>query len=280
MRVQCCLLLTVVVFGTVVAKAQNSGLVVDCEKHLERANSYESSNDSRAEQEFRLAISTREKRCSDAFLDFSYHLSSNLRFSESADALEEYVKLTPREDHSFHSNLIKILRNAATIKTRVDNTTVPQLQDLIDIARLLNSFGRQKPREALPYAEKAVALYPTSLDAIMLLAGLLTAKDNDRVELLLNQAIAVDPNVANVRSTLGYFYLFMRGRKEDAKIQFEKALELSDGKDPLAWKGRGYLFKFEGQRKEALAAFRKYQSLLKGSDGEVSLAIEQLETEP
>jgi Tfp pilus assembly protein PilF len=98
--------------------------------------------------------------------------------------------------------------------------------------------------------------------------------------LLLHQAIALDANAPTVRSKLGYFYLFKRGRKEDAKIQFEKALELSDGKDPLAWKGLGYLFKFEGQRKEALAAFRKYQSMLNGSDGEVSLAIEQLETEP
>jgi len=279
-RLLTCLSLIMVL--TSVTQAQESDRAVDCTVHWKRATSYLVSNDDRAEQEYRIAMQDGDKRCVDSMLEFTDHLSRRLRFGEAADILQQYVVKTPRENHEEDLKQIEVFRNAAKIRKRLKNSVIPSLSDLIAYAKLADAYGIRKPEEALPYAEKAVELYPGSLDALMLLVDMLipTSTDNDRVELLLNQAVAIDPDNARVRSTRGWFLLFSRGRTADAEKEFQKALELDD-KDRTAWKGLGYVLMFKGRKKQALSAFAKYLSLKKPgeSDTEIPILIEQLKAD-
>lgn len=116
----------------------------------------------------------------------------------------------------------------------------------------------------------------------MLLVDMLkfTSTNNDRVELLLNQAVAIDPDNARVRSTRGWFFLFSRQRTADAEKEFRRALELDD-KDRTAWKGMGYVLLFKGEKKQALSAFAKYMSLKQPgeTDAEIPTLVEQLKAD-
>jgi tetratricopeptide (TPR) repeat protein len=247
--------------------------------HLERARSYEIWNDPRAAEELRAALRNRDKRCIDGFLKLSQYLARGLRFGEAARTLEEYILETPRQNHTEHLQEVQTFRHANRVKKRLENARTPDLQDLIYFARIANGYGRRTVNDALPYAERAVKLYPSSVEALMLLADLLmpTRTDEDKVELLLNQAVAMDTKSARVHSSRGWFFLFFRGRPEDAEKDFQTALEL-DGKDRIAWKGLGYFFMFKGQKKQALSAFTKYLSLAKPGETntEIPIVVEQL----
>jgi tetratricopeptide (TPR) repeat protein len=267
---------------TSVTQAQKSVEAGDCRVHWERATSYLVFNDDRAEQEFRIALRDGDQRCVDSMIEFTYYLSGRLRFGEAADILQQYVDKTPRQNHQGDLKRIAVFRNAVNIQKRLKHAVIPSLSDLIAFAKLAEGYGRRKPAEGLPYAEKAVELYPSSVDALMLLAEMLIPMhtDDDRVELLLNQAVAIDPDNARVRSTRGWFLLFSRDRAADAEKEFQRALELDD-KDRTAWKGMGYCLMFKGQKKQALSAFAKYMSLKKPGETntEIPMIVEQLKAD-
>jgi Flp pilus assembly protein TadD len=262
------------------AQAQRSGISSDCIQHLEAARLYEVQNDQRAEQEFKLALAGSKKKCRAAFLEYSQSLSRNLRFHEAAMSLQSYIKLAGTKDQAENREEVKLLQEAARLKQRVDDSPTPALDDLLKLTRLAEGYARRKDTDALPYAEKAVKLYPDSVVAILQLVDLIRGPQlqPDRVEQLLNRAIALDQNNARAYSSRGWFYLFTRDRRVDAETDFRQAFLLSNNSYADALKGLGYVLMFNGQKTEAVAVFRRYLILIKGyeSYSEVPFLISEL----
>jgi Tfp pilus assembly protein PilF len=154
------------------------------------------------------------------------------------------------------------------------------LSDLLEYTRQVRAFGRRRDY-AIPYAERAVELYPDSVDAILLLVDVLppTQAEKDRVEQLLNRAATIEPTNARIYTTRGWWNLHTFRRTEDAEKDFRQALSVSNNTDPTAWKGLGYVFMERGQKHDAVVAFRKYLSLNKNGtpDSEIVQLIESLE---
>lgn len=265
------------------ALPQTPGISSDCLRHLEAARLYEVQNDQRAEQEFKLALAGSKKKCRAAFLEYSQSLKRNLRFREAANVLQSYIKLTGTKVRALHGEEVKVLLESARLKQRVDDSQTPSLNDLLKLTRLIEGYGR-KGVDALPYAEKAVKLYPDSVVGILQLVDLIRPPqlEKDRVEQLLNRAIALDQSDARAYSSRGWFYLFTRDRRVDAEKDFRQALLLSNNSYADALKGLGYVLMFNGQKTEAVAAFRSYLNLIKRheSDSEVPFLIGELENSP
>lgn len=284
MLLQSLLCLIVLVLGCVVVCGQRGNEINDCNAHLERARSYEIVNDKRAEREFKSALTDGGTNCPSALFELSQHFSRRLRFNEAAEALKNYIERTPNDDHVEDHKELAIFEHAAIVKDRVENAEKPTLQDLLELTGLAGGYGREKTSDAMPFAEKAVSLYPESVDALLQLAGLLspTKTDNNRVEQLLNKAASIDSNNPKVFSRRGWFYLFTMGRRVDAENEFRRALSLSGDKDPLAWKGLGYIFMFKGQKQQAVEAFSSYLKLTHSDepDSEVGTLIEKLKRDP
>ncbi len=260
--------------------AQTAGHNANCQARLTLAQTYDLSNDPRAELEFRNALSEGGRTCPSALFEFSEYLTRKLEFQEAANVLQSYIKITPVEDHEEDRKQVSTLLDAARLKRRVDNSEKPGLNDLVQLTRLVDGFGRRKIIDARGYAEKALELYPDSVDAIVLFVELLmpAKQDLDKIEQLLNKALALEPDNAQVLSTRGWFYLFSRNRRFDAEKDFRLALSLSGNRESSAWKGLGYVLMFNGQKREAIGAFENYLSSIKDheSDTEVLYLIERL----
>ena len=279
MHKQLILVLAVLGLSANLASAQASTSRGDCSRHLERARTYEMFGDARAVPEFQEAIKTDASRCSIALFELSESLSRSLRFSEAQKALHDYIVSTPKLDHKEDIKDLTKLQNAADLKQRVDSSEEPSLVDLMELTKICDGFGRNKPKDALAYAERAVSLYPNSADALLLNAELLLpgSLDNTRAFLLLNQAAAIDTANPRIFSLRGWCYLFKLDVRQRSEADFREALRLSDDTEPLALKGLGYLFMFKGQRAESLAAFKKYLLTTK-DDPEALAAIKRLES--
>lgn len=237
--------------------------------------------DARAVLEFQEAVKMDASRCSVALLELSQSLSRSLRFSDAHRALNDYIVSTPKLDHTEDIKELTALQKAADVKQRVEGSAEPSLTDLIDLTKLCNSYGRGKRKDALPYAERAVSLYPNSADALLLNAELLLLVhlDDNRVLLLLNQAAAIDTTNPRIFSTRGWFYLFTLNDRLRAEADFREALRLSHDAELLGWKGLGYVLMLKGQKAESLAAFKKYLEIIK-DDPEAVTAVERLERSP
>lgn len=270
--------LAVLVVSATVASAQPSSKRRQCSMHLEKARTYEIFGDVRAVSEFQKAIKTSRHHCSVALLELSQSLSRSLRFEEAYRALNDYIVNTPKVDHREEIKELRALQNAAELKQRVETSEKPSLTDLIDLTKLCNAYGRRKTQDALPYAERAVSLYPNSGEALLLNAELLLPVhlDDNKVLLLLNQAASIDAANPRIFSSRGWFYLFTLNDRERSETDFREALRLSHETDSLAWKGLGYVLMFKGQKAESLAAFKRYLLIIK-QDPEAIAIVKRLE---
>jgi tetratricopeptide (TPR) repeat protein len=242
------------------------------------------SDDPRTEQEFRLSLG-ESQTCPDAYLSFSDYLSRALRFQEAVDMLSEYIRLEYRPDWRDRKNSAKAelleLRKAAHLKAAVDGSDKPALDDLLHLTHIVSGFGRRHGEDGMPYAQKAMTLYPDSADAILSFTKikmLYIRNDQDReeVKLLLERAAVLAPENAEVYSTLGIFHV----GGPVAEAYYNRALELNK-RDTASWKGLGYIYLYRGQRQEAITALRTYLQLLKAKGAPVDTrareAIHQLE---
>lgn len=177
--------------------AISSNQVDDARKHLARARDMDSTGDPRAEQEYRLAIQAGENP--EAIQALAVYLERELRFSESARLLREYIRRTPSEDHTDDLRDITTLIQAAKIRSRVETSATPSLSDILKFVAIADGYGGVE--RATSYAKRAVQLYPRSADALVALAKLTTTKDEKFS--LLNRALALEPNNAKVHSELG-----------------------------------------------------------------------------
>lgn len=262
--------------GSLSTQAQsNPKATCNCDELLEQAEIYDMTNDARAEATFRSVALTNGQECPEVFLKLGMNLSHNLKFREAAEMLQMYVKRVPEKDRAIDDRDVQKFENAADLQERVANSAKPRLIDLLEYTRQVRAFGRKRDY-AIPYAERAVELYPDSVDALLLLVDVLPTMQaqKDRVEQLLNRAATIEPDNARIYTTKGWWNLHTFRKPEDAEKDFRQALSVSNNGDPTAWKGLGYVFMERGQKHDAVVAFRKYLSLNKAANPDTE--IEQL----
>ena len=125
-------------------------------EHLESARSYDAVGDTRAEQEYREAITKANGRCPDAWGWLSSYLAERLRFDESADAWRAYIKYRHQKAGSNDLLKLRLLERAAELKSRAASMQPLSADEMVELVGLVNRFATQAV--AIPFAEDAVKL--------------------------------------------------------------------------------------------------------------------------
>lgn len=229
--------------------------------HLERAAQLAAHRDRNAEQEYKLAIRYRDGNFPEAWLHLSRFLKLQLRFSEAAAALQNYLAQTDEKDLQEDFEELTILQRAATLKKRVDESEKATLEDYLELTPIVARYADAK--DVLPYAEKAVKNYPESSEALVAVARVLPPDQQARRTSVLQKAIELEPENAAAHALLGWDHFLVKGNAKEAIKEFNKALEVSNGQYIDAWEGLGRALIVEGKREEAAEAFRSYLRMRK-----------------
>ena len=262
------------VFPTVVAQTND----VSAKEHFERARSYSSSGDARAEDEYKQAIAKRSGVYPEAWEWLSRYLSHQLRFEEATQAWRQYLNQIDRKIPESARRQLERLQRVTFLKSQSDNGQTLTLQEIIELTTLIAGFSSKT--DALPYAEKAVQLHPESAKALVMLAEMIGQEQRDRALDLLNRAVALEPSEATTYVARGKFHFWLKGDPNEAAKDFRQAIELSNGANAAAWSGLGDSFARLGRTTEAIAAYRKYLLVRPESaaqyDAEIRKSIEML----
>jgi tetratricopeptide (TPR) repeat protein len=277
------ILLLIIVFLLVPAKESPKQQIKVAETHLQRARDFELDNDPRAEKEYKLAISAKGGNYPEALREFSFYLQRRIRFSEAVAVLQEYIEQTPSEEHADDVEELNELRQAARLKRRIQALKKPLLQDLIEYSRLVSRYADNQSIDALPYAERAVRLYPDNADAYISLARTLVGPGQDQRRCqALKKAIDLGARLPSHYFDLGNCELIL-GDWQAAANAFQKTLDLSNGAFTDALEGLGLTFAQLGRKKEAVEALRRYLETTKTKqlrpqvEQHIKRLIEQLE---
>jgi predicted Zn-dependent protease len=226
--------------------------------HLERARDLELEKNPKAEDEYKLAIRAMGGKYPEALRDLCFYLRRHLRFSESAVQLSRYIAQTPREEHGDDIEELNELREAARLKIRVYRFKKPLLRDLVEYSRLVSRYADNQSLDALPYAERAVRLYPNSANAYENLARVLVRPGQDERRCrALRKAIELGASSSTMYFDLANCEL-VTGHTQEAVDAFRKTLNISNGKLTDAYEGLGFALGQLGRREEAIGALRTY----------------------
>lgn len=257
-------------------KAQSD--FVSAKEHFERARSYSSSDDPRAEEEYRQAIADRAGVYPEAWEWLSRSLAHKLRLHEAVTAWRTYIKQAGRKVLPTAQAQLQRLERGAELKGRSDAGDFLSAEESNELVRLVDGFGARG--DAVPYAEKAVKLHPESAQALLALAYLIKLEQKDRALELLNRAVVFEPNDPSVYLARAGYYFWVPLDPIKAELDYRRAIELSNGSIAAAWAGLGDSLARLGRRDEALAAYRRYLSIRPKSsahyDGEIRKSIEML----
>lgn len=262
-----------------VVRGQSSKPNPDCgREHFERAQLHEAADDPRAEQEFRNAIGECRDVYPEAWLELSSYLAGKQRFDEAVNAWRKYLAQSDKKTRQTNPERLRRLKRVAELKSRNDRGDTVSVEEMIELVHLVDGFASRG--DAVPYAEKAVKLYPESTTALVVLANLLKSTQKDRALELLNRAVSFAPTDPSLYVTRGGCYFWSFGDPIKAEADFRRALELSNESNASAWAGLGDSLARMGQRAEAIAAYQKYLSKRPKSaeqyDGEIRKSIELL----
>lgn len=275
-RVFCLLLLGFSFAGLVIAQEKKISLAKD---YLEKARSHDTSGDPRAEEEYRQAIALRDGIYPEAWRELSAFLSKRLRFADAAEAFNTSLE-QKRRIYANDETELTVLRRAAELQMRYSRAEVLSSNEMLDFVKLIDQYGRTG--DAVPYAEKTVALYPESARALIALAFLIKWDQRERALELLNHAVALQADDPSVYVARGWGYYWCQGDGFQAEIDFRKAIELSKGLNASAWQGLGDALAKQGRKHEAIAAYRKYLAIRPQSashyDGEIKKSISTLQS--
>jgi len=259
-------------------KAQSD--FVSAREHFERARSYSSADDPRAEEEYRQAIADRAGVYPEAWEWLSRCLAHKLRLPEAVTAWRTYIKQAGRKVLPTAQAQLHSLERGAELKSRSDSGEFLSAEESVELVRLVDGFADS--RDAVPYAEKAVKLHPESAKALLALANLIKTEQKDRALELFNRAVVFEPNDPSVYNARGGYYFWVRLDPIKAELDYRRAIELSNGLIAAPWAGLGDSLALLGRRDEALAAYRKYLSIRPKSaahyDGEIKKSIEMLQS--
>lgn len=126
--------------------------------------------------------------------------------------------------------------------------------------------SRSACEEALPLAQRAVAVAPTYADGFANLAVLLKAVGRlSEAEQALNQALALQPaHAAALTNLVGI--LVGRGEPEEA-VRMTASLAERNSRDPGVWKAQAAALKAAGRAAQAASAYRIAAALARGDAG-------------
>ena len=249
-----CLLL---LFGPCLVTYAQTAAGDEAQQHFDRGESLEAGGDPGAEQEYRAAIKCRKDFYPEAWKKLAQFYRSQLRFHEAAAALQQYVAQTPQDNHSNDYENLAELKRMLVLEKRVNGSAVPSLNNLLEFIRFVTAYSKHE--RAIPYAEKALELYPGSGKAHLVLSRLLPTEQKERQFVLIIKAVELDPDDPEAHAALGSYYFWRgQGQTSEAIREFRKALEVSDGQYAYAWEGLGRALAFSGEKKEAIEAFRTY----------------------
>jgi tetratricopeptide (TPR) repeat protein len=247
------------------------------QQHFERAIQLDIFDDPYAEKEYRLAIKSSNGFYPEAWKKLAQFLQHQLRFSEAAEALENYINQTPEDDHSYSRKNLMDLNQIVILQKRLASSDPPSLEDLLKFIPLIAGFGKQE--DAIPYAEKTIILYPTSNKAHLALSRLLPTNQKERQFELIKKAVELDPTDPEAHTELGGYYFLPVGDLPESIKEFRKALEVSNGQYANAWQGLGRALAACGMKKEAIEAFQNYLRTRKSPspyDNDIKREIDEL----
>lgn len=238
-------------------------------------------NDPRIDREYRWALTSSGGKCTEALRELGFHLARQLRFSEAATVLKDYINRTANGEHSIEMAEVAELQKGATTKTLVDKGETVSLDNLLDLIRLIHGYAEAS--DAVPYAERAVELYPKSTKAIVALVRELPDTQTVRKKELLDKAVELEPDNVEVRNTRGWLYMWWLRSYTDAETEFRVALKLSGNQNSGAWYGLGKVLEYQGKKQEAIVAFRKFLQICRNSpqcpEADAERLIEKLEND-
>jgi tetratricopeptide (TPR) repeat protein len=192
------------------------------------------------------------------------------------------MKQSPRNRHAENLKRLSALERGADLKSRSENNEVLTVDELVDLINLVDRFGVKG--DAVPYGEKTASLYPGSSKALIALADLIRSDQKDKALELYKRAVQLEPESWEVYSKRGWFYRWNLGAFGEAEKDFRTAIKLSDGRDSRAWQGLGDVLALQGQRKEAIEAYKTYLRVRKDAasyyDPVIKKQIKELEKNP
>jgi tetratricopeptide (TPR) repeat protein len=262
-------------------RAQETEKGRTAKQHFERAEQLAAFRDPKAEQEYKLAIQSCDGHYPQAWFELSRILQRQLRLTEAVTALQNYISQTPQDDHIADAKDLADLKRAIELQNRIDKVNGLSLEEYLEFIPLVAGFGDAK--DALPYAEKALTLYPSSSEANLMLARFLPIEQKARRLTLVKTAIELSPNNPAAHSQLGWYYYSPEGDIKKSIQEFRKALELTDGQYADAWQGLGQALTADGQKTEAIEAYRNYlktRRVPSQYDNYVAREIDRLKGEP
>jgi len=162
---------------------------------------------------------------------------------------------------------LELIRDAGRRIER-EHASNPDARDFVMRARasFIQPLSAAPHRRALDFLEQALALDPTSLDAKILMANILTSdvgdglsgsveQDKERAERLIHETLERDSNHSYAHGTLGMLRR-LQERWAESQVEFETAIVLNPN---AAWAIRqlGQTMLYQGQPEEALLYLEK-----------------------
>lgn len=255
-RLLLCLPLVLCFISPASLKAQTLKDDKEARLHFDRAMKLSAYDSPQAEQEYRLAIAACDGYYPEAWQELSRFLQRKLRFTEAIKALQIYIEQSSGQDRTAALDDLADLKRAAELQERIDTLDKISLEDLLEFTSLVAIYGQLK--DAVPYAEQAIRLYPNSSRAYLLLANFLPTDQKERRLALLKKAIELEPNNADTHAQLAWYYFSPDGNIKEAIAEFRKALKLSNGSYADAWRGLGIVLTIDGQTEQAVKAYQNY----------------------
>lgn len=251
-------------------------------ERFDRATLYGAAKDSRAEAEYRHAIALRNGVYPEAWQGLAGNLARSLRFKEATTAWRKYLRQKNGKVLTGEIEQLNRLNRGASLKYRLERTQLLTLNEILELVRLVEAFASSE--EAVPYAERAVELYPESGQALVILGQMIKTDQKERALELLDRAIEFEPNNATFHVARGQYFFWIRGEPLLSEADFRKAIKLSRGANASAWAGLGDSLARQGRRDEAIAAYQQYLSVRPVTsthyDHEIKKSIEMLKNAP
>lgn len=242
------------------------------EHHFQRASQLDSRRDPRAEQEYLLAIKCNAGVYPEAWSKLAQVLWEQMRFIEAVGALKKSIAQTLRgksvdeyETRRTHDEkILADLQRAIILQKQIDHKPAPSLNSFLEFLPLAARYARTE--KLVEYAEHAIRLYPNSSEAHLLVARYLPAERKDQRTEFLKRAVELDPANPEVHIELAAHYFMPLLNYTESIAESQKALNLSNGENPWAWRMLGYALAASGKKKEAVTAFRNYLRVCKKSE--------------
>lgn len=254
-----CLLVLPIFAFTGTASAVQRQKLNDATRHLEQARSLIVSAPIQAEKEFKLAIEGRNGHYPEALEELAWLLAKQLRFDEAASIYAKYLELSPNRFQKEGRKILKEFHRAVYLAVSISQTERPTEKELLEYTHIIYR-NAQSAQPALPYAEKAVNLYPQSSMAYMTLGDLMVRSEQGiKGETFLLKAIELDPQNAEAYYHLGIYYSWWKPNSiRESVVEFQKAIEVSKGEFSQGWFGLGRALSSLGKKDEARNALQNY----------------------